>query len=133
MMEPTDYLPNGSFDGFRLSLLPEAVRMRIRVAPEPHPVLGTPCWLWAGRINRNGYGRVCIGGKEPVAHRVTYEHLIGPIPPRMILDHQCKTRACVNPWHTEPVTHRENTIRGNAALFRNPEHYQQSVGADHGG
>jgi hypothetical protein len=24
-------------------------------------------------------------------------------------------RRCLNPWHVEPVTHRENLLRGHAA------------------
>ena len=110
-------------DRFKVDLLPECMRSRIRINPEPHPVLGTPCWCWVGRLNRNGYGRVCIDGREPVAHRVAYERLIGPIPPKLILDHLCKFRACVNPWHTEPVTVRINTLRGGAVLFRKHDEY----------
>lgn len=110
-----------------LDMLPARLRDRIEVSPEPHPVLGTPCWLWTARKNRNGYGRVCIGGKEPVAHRVVYEHLVGDIPPGHILDHLCRVHPCVNPWHTEPVTVRVNTLRGDAVLFRRPEDYDAAA------
>ena len=87
--------------------------------PEPHPVLGTPCWRFTGgRTNRNGYTRVAIAGREPVAHRWLYETLIGPIPADHLLDHLCRNRWCVNVFnHTEPVTHAENTRRGEAVLF----------------
>lgn len=117
------HLLDGSPDWLKVSLLPVCLRSRISIAPDPHPILGTPCWRWTGRLNRNGYGRVCIRGREPVAHRAAYESLIGPIPPKRILDHQCRFRACVNPWHMEPVTHKVNTLRGTATLFRKPEHY----------
>jgi hypothetical protein len=30
----------------------------------------------------------------------------------MDLDHLCRVRCCVNPWHLEPVTHGENLRRG---------------------
>lgn len=37
-----------------------------------------------------------------------------PIPAGMHLDHTCRNRGCVNPAHLEPVTQRENTLRGMA-------------------
>lgn len=78
----------------------------------------TGCWLWQGEMNRNGYGRVWVNGKRLMSHRVTYELLVGPIADGLVLDHLCKNRACCNPEHLEPVTIRENTLRGNAVLFR---------------
>jgi hypothetical protein len=32
----------------------------------------------------------------------------------LVLDHLCRVRACVNPMHMEPVTARENTLRGES-------------------
>lgn len=46
------------------------------------------------------------------AHRVVYEELVGPIPDGLMLDHLCRVRHCVNPEHLEPVTNRENVLRG---------------------
>lgn len=77
----------------------------------------TGCWIWTGRLNRNGYGRAAIAGREPVAHRAVYEALVGPIPSRRVLDHLCRNRRCVNPSHLEPVTVATNTHRGTAVLF----------------
>ncbi|WP_397517792.1 HNH endonuclease signature motif containing protein [Rhodococcus oxybenzonivorans] len=47
-----------------------------------------------------------------MAHRAAYEAFRGSIPDGMTLDHLCERRSCVNPWHTEPVTNRENIRRG---------------------
>lgn len=46
------------------------------------------------------------------AHRLAYEELRGPIPSGLELDHKCRVRGCVNPWHLEPVTTAENIRRG---------------------
>jgi hypothetical protein len=99
--------------------LPFQLRARIHVSPDPHLELGTPCWLCDGRMNRNGYVRFGWQGREPVAHRTIYEVLVGKIPDDLpILDHLCRNRACCAPHHLEPVTHRVNTLRGEAILFQ---------------
>lgn len=50
-----------------------------------------------------------------VAHRFAYERFVGTIPAGLQIDHLCRTRLCVNPAHLEPVTNRENVLRGLAA------------------
>lgn len=49
------------------------------------------------------------------AHRASYEAFVGPLG-ALYIDHLCKTPACVNPAHMEPVTNSENVRRGNAGL-----------------
>lgn len=53
------------------------------------------------------------------AHRVAYELFVAEIPEGFDLDHLCRNRGCVNPDHLEPVTRRENLLRGETIPARN--------------
>ena len=70
------------------------------------------CWLWTGGLSSTGYGQLKINGRQTKAHRAAYEELVGPVPEGLDLDHLCRVRRCINPAHLEPVTRRENTLRG---------------------
>jgi hypothetical protein len=78
------------------------------------------CWLYAGPIHTDDYGlvQVKVDGKWKLlrAHRVVYESEIGLIPDRMVSDHLCRVRSCINPKHIEIVTNAENTRRAHAWL-----------------
>jgi hypothetical protein len=69
------------------------------------------CWLWLGSKSEHGYGYSGLFGLK-WAHRVAYRLCVGPIPEGLELDHLCRVPSCVNPEHLEPVTHRENVLRG---------------------
>lgn len=84
-------------------------RFSTRVAVQPDG-----CWLWTGHLFKSGYGQFSIGTRCVRAHRFAYELFLGPIPDGMQLDHLCRVRACVSPLHLEPVTARENTLRGDS-------------------
>jgi HNH endonuclease len=73
----------------------------------------TPCWIWLGDRQGQGYGRVNTPDGSTLAHRVYYERHVGPIPAGHSLDHLCRVRLCVNPEHVEPVTFIENMRRGS--------------------
>lgn len=75
------------------------------------------CWLWTAKIDDHGYGRFNLGGRAGgmhMAHRVAYELTRAEIPDGLQLDHLCRTRHCVNPWHLEPVTPKVNSERSTA-------------------
>ncbi len=89
------------------------------LVPARCPDLG-PCWLWTSARNKDGYGVIQKGRATTLnAHRVAYEMVVGPPPAGMHLDHLCRVRGCVNPLHLEPVTNRENQLRGETFSARN--------------
>lgn len=69
------------------------------------PIYG--CWLWQGRRDADGYGR--LDGQ--LAHYAVWRALRGEIPPGKQLDHVCRRRACVAPTHLEPVSKADNERR----------------------
>lgn len=82
-----------------------------------HPHINTDdCMLYARNLGSNGYGRTnwYINGVNTSiqVHRAMYEYFIGPIPDGLVVDHLCRTPACINPDHLEPVTQKENLDRG---------------------
>jgi hypothetical protein len=76
------------------------------------------CWPWVGAITPAGYGHFYWGGRSSSAHRFAYELIVGPIPAGLHVDHLCRNRRCVNPHHLEPVTIRENLLRGETMTAR---------------
>ncbi|MFI7468154.1 HNH endonuclease signature motif containing protein [Nonomuraea sp. NPDC049646] len=71
------------------------------------------CWNWTAATTHDGYGRFKVAGATVCAHRWAYEQIVGDIAEGLQLDNLCRNRRCVNPEHLEPVTCRENLLRGN--------------------
>ena len=59
------------------------------------------CWLWRSKTTTRGYA----------PYREVYEAEVGPVPEGKELDHECRIRACVAPYHLRAVTRRENMKR----------------------
>lgn len=80
------------------------------------------CWPWTGSLNPWGYGRAWCRSERATrfAHRLSYQALVGPVPVGLSLDHLCRNKSCVNPAHLEPVTTRENLLRGRAHAVKRP-------------
>ncbi len=87
------------------------------------------CAIWTGERAGSGYGVLYVAGRRTMVHRVAYEAMVGPIPDGMLIDHachnrdlsclggwQCLHRRCLNPFHLEPVTSQENTLRSHLTL-----------------
>jgi hypothetical protein len=112
-------------------------RLKVRLTPEERSLEGRfwvkvdrwdpdHCWEWTA-AKTNGYGVIQAGPPRRgnlLAHRVSYELCIGPIPEGLTIDHLCRNKGCVNPKHLEPVTMAENLRRGNgvAAVNRRKTH-----------
>lgn len=69
------------------------------------------CWIWK-REKTQRYGTIKHDCKLYMVHRLSYELLISKIPDGCELDHLCRNTFCINPHHLEPVTHKENILRG---------------------
>jgi hypothetical protein len=74
--------------------------------------LSNGCLEYTGSHSMYGYGQTSIGKRTLHAHRVVYERLIGPVSSSLVIDHLCRNRSCVNIYHLEPVSCRENLMRG---------------------
>lgn len=120
--------------------LVDRIAANIEIDPE------SGCWLWTGTKLPNGYAVVPVTRSQAYAHRASYEAHVGPIPHGFEIDHICHTndadcregddcphRSCVNPEHLEPVTRRENALRGhgfiaeNAAKTHCPQEHEYTV------
>jgi hypothetical protein len=79
------------------------------------------CWEWTAYQMPSGYGMFRPGGSrnQQMAHRFSWELLVGPIPDGYEVDHRCKNRGCVNPDHLQPVPPKVNLMRSEAWSARN--------------
>ena len=78
------------------------------------------CWHWVGTMQKDSpYGHFWHKGKLVRPHRFSYELLVGTIPEKLTIDHLCKNTLCVNPNHLEPVTIKENILRGDSFAAKN--------------
>jgi len=83
------------------------------------PPESSGCWNWLSTVADNGYGRFSLGqgrksnqNRSLLAHRLAYKMVVGDIPKNRQIDHLCRNRKCVNPYHMEIVTRKENILRG---------------------
>lgn len=87
----------------QVSKLPEHIAKRINVCNH------TGCWNYEGKDpSSNGYQRAWYKGVRSVAHRIVYTILVGGNIEGRQLDHECCNRACCNPKHLTPMSHKRN-------------------------
>ncbi len=58
------------------------------------------CWIYKDRRTW-----------DAAPYKKVYVYCLGAVPDGLHLDHLCNDRACINPWHLEPVTPSENRRR----------------------
>jgi hypothetical protein len=96
-------------------------RFWAKVQPDPE----AECWLWTAGLYPSGYGQFRVGSvtdgtrRRVSAHRFAYEALVETVKEGLDMDHLCRVRSCCNPKHLEPVTRRENLLRGETIPSRN--------------
>ena len=95
-----------------------------RLASKCEYVEESGCWKWIDRLDKDGYAaRAKVGSRTDGSRREVrpqrwfYEEFVEPIPKGFVTDHICRNRACVNPWHMEPVTSLVNHERGLRARY----------------
>lgn len=85
-----------------------SIEERFRSGYAVDPVTG--CWNWQRHITPQGYGQF---GRNILAHRVSFEIFKGEMSPKLVVDHLCRNRRCVNPDHLDLVTQQLNAHRGD--------------------
>ena len=91
--------------------LQERILSRVTTEDRGHD---TPCWVSdRAKTTRGPYTKIGVSGRTLLTHRAAYEAWVGPIPDGLQLDHLCRVTLCCNPDHLEPVTCRENLLRGD--------------------
>lgn len=71
-------------------------------------VYKTPsCWLWQGRVDKDGYGYPFVAGRNERAHRLVLSEKLGRDVDLYAL-HTCNNSRCVNPEHLYEGTQKQN-------------------------
>lgn len=67
------------------------------------------CWIWQGsKWNTVPYGKISIGKKKCLSHRISYIVFKGAIPEGINVRHKCDVYECCNPEHLEIGTQHQN-------------------------
>jgi hypothetical protein len=102
--------PTGNANWNR-AIIPDRVKQRAYEKWEAD----ADCWISTYSTASHGYAQIGWQTKQErkvvLAHRAAWEHVNGPVPPGMTIDHLCKQRRCVNPQHLRVLDNFENARR----------------------
>jgi len=66
------------------------------------------CWLWQGKLDKDGYGTWFMDGRNWRPHRLALQLSGYELRPDLVTRHFCENRHCVNPAHMTLGTQKEN-------------------------
>ena len=80
------------------------------------------CWTWTGTRTSSGYGSCAVYSKRKgeqstamMAHRVSWFLHHGEWPPewpsKIVVDHECSNKLCVNPRHLQLLSSKKNMAK----------------------
>lgn len=80
------------------------------------------CWLWTGRVARDGRPRFAIPGlsSNRSAARTAYELTFGPLAPGMCVWQRRDEPLCVNPAHLTAGTPADHTRSARSSVSDEP-------------
>jgi hypothetical protein len=73
------------------------------------------CLMWVGSRSGSGYGQMQFGKRKEMAHRISYQLFVGPIPEGETIDHKCERKLCVLHTHLQPMPMLQNVMLGSKA------------------
>lgn len=100
-------------------------------ASDEHWFMGTPCWVWLGKLNNGGYGELTMRVKgrkvHVLAHRWSVFVFRGTkLRKGQVVMHRCNNTWCCNPQHLLPGTQRKN-VRQCVAQGRHKSPFGRKV------
>jgi hypothetical protein len=80
------------------------------------------CWPWMGAIRKkNGYAHLIVDKRNYLGHRVSAAIFGVKLDLILVVNHECRVRHCVNPYHFEQITRGENVLIGEGITAVNAQ------------